>query len=92
MTKVEVLQVKLLAIARAANERRRPGRPETVHRSLVGLLRGPAAVLPAETTGVMAITDLPVDDRRVAKGISAAALISAALWSVIGTGVWLLYA
>ena len=79
MTKVEVSQLRSSAIAKAANERRRPGRPEAVHRSLVGLLRGPAAALPTETTGVMAVTDLPVDDRRVAKGISAATLISAAL-------------
>ena len=37
----------------------------------------------------MAITDLPVDDQRVAKGLSMAALFGSGLWVLIAGALWL---
>lgn len=90
MTSVETGQAKLAAIAKAEIDRRRPGRPEMVSRTLVGMFRAPAADLPREPPSVMAITDLPVDDQRVAKGLSMAALFSSGLWTVIAGALWLM--
>ncbi len=91
MNRLEWLKDKLPEAAKANGERRRPGRPEAIHRALVGMLRAPAGQPLSEIKGVAAITDLPVDDRRVAKGISTAALFSTILWTAIVGGVWLLH-
>ncbi len=91
MTKAESLKDKFPEIARAEQERRRPGRPQAIHQALISLLRAPTSQLPTEIKGAKAITDLPVDDRRVAKGISMAALVSTVLWTVIVGSIWLLH-
>ncbi len=89
MTYVKNVQARLAAIAKAELDRRRPGRPETVSPVLVEMLRAPTADLTQETLDVMAITDLPVDDQRVAKGLSMAALFSSGLWVLIAGALWL---
>ena len=60
-------------------ERRRPGRPETVHPNLISLLRHPATLESAETALVPPLHD----DLRPATGIVVGIALSAPFWALL---------
>ena len=82
---VEETEPRNLTAPQAAHsslgDRRRPGRSEYVHPTLISLLRRPTVAIES---------DLGDDDIRPAQGLATAVLLSLPFWLLVGTGIGLL--
>ena len=65
-----------------ANDRRRPGRVEHIHPSLIGLLRKPDDGREMQEGAPILTTDMPANDLSPTMGVAAAAAIGLLMWAL----------